>query len=61
MVNKRSTTWKELAESTKADFDEQKALAVILENPTLIKRPLLDTSKQKIVGFKDTEYTKIFN
>ena len=61
LVNKRSTTWKELDESTKANFNEQNAVAVITENPTLIKRPLLDTGKQKTVGFKDTEYTKIFS
>jgi arsenate reductase (glutaredoxin) len=61
LVNKRSTTWKELDENTKADFNEQNAVTVIVENPTLIKRPLLDTRKEKHVGFKDTEYTKIFN
>lgn len=61
LVNKRSTTWKELDASTKTNFNEQNAAAVIVENPTLIKRPLLDTSTQKYVGFKDTEYSKIFN
>jgi arsenate reductase (glutaredoxin) len=61
LVNKRSTTWKELNESTKENFSEQNAVAAIVENPTLIKRPLLDTSKQKYVGFKDIEYTKIFS
>jgi Spx/MgsR family transcriptional regulator len=61
LVNKRSTTWKELDESVKENFNEHNAVAVIMENPTLIKRPLLDTSKQKHVGFKDAEYSKIFN
>ena len=61
LVNKRSTTWKELDDATKATFSEKNAAAVIAEHPTLIKRPLLDTGKQKHVGFKDTEYTKIFN
>ena len=60
LVNKRSTTWKELDEATKNNFD-QIAVQVISENPTLIKRPLLDTGKQKYVGFKDTEYSTIFN
>ncbi len=60
LVNKRSTTWKELDEATKNQFDTN-ALDVITENPTLIKRPLLDTGKQKHVGFKDAEYSKIFN
>ena len=61
LVNKRSTTWKELDEATKINFNETNAATVISENPTLIKRPLLDTGKQKYVGFKDTEYTHIFN
>ena len=61
LVNKRSTTWKELDENIKENFNEQTAVALIVENPTLIKRPLLDTSKKIQVGFKDTEYAKIFN
>jgi arsenate reductase (glutaredoxin) len=61
LVNKRSTTWKELDEATKTNFSEANAATVISENPTLIKRPLLDNGKHKYVGFKDTEYTKIFN
>jgi|SRR5688572_4761967 arsenate reductase len=61
LVNKRSTTWKELDEATKTNFSEANAATLISENPTLIKRPLLDTGKQKCVGFKDTEYTTIFN
>lgn len=61
LVNKRSTTWKELDESTKTHFNETNAAIVISENPTLIKRPLLDTGKEKYVGFKDTQYTQIFN
>ena len=59
LVNKRSTTWKELDETAKHDF-EKNANKVIQANPTLIKRPLLDTGKQKHVGFKDSEYTQIF-
>lgn len=61
LVNKRSTTWKELDETVKNEFDKNSAIKVIAENPTLIKRPLLDTGRQKHVGFKDTEYNKIFN
>lgn len=61
LINKRSTTWKELDETTKAHFSEATAPAIVNANPTLIKRPLLDTGKQKHVGFKDAEYAKIFN
>jgi arsenate reductase len=61
LLNKRSTTWKELDETTKNNFTESSAAEIISAHPTLIKRPLLDTGKQKHVGFKDTEYTRIFN
>jgi len=61
LVNKRSTTWKELDETSKNNFDEKSAAKIITANPTLIKRPLLDTGEQKYVGFKDTEYSTIFN
>lgn len=60
LINKRSTTWKELDEKAKASFDEKTAVALVVANPTLIKRPLLDTGKQKIVGFKAAEYQHIF-
>lgn len=61
LVNKRSTTWKELDESTKTSFNIENAVAIILANPTLIKRPLLETENHKHLGFKDADYTKIFN
>jgi Spx/MgsR family transcriptional regulator len=61
LINKRSTTWKELADSVKANLDEKSALGIVVENPTLIKRPLLDTGKQKLVGFKAADYAHIFN
>ena len=61
LVNKRSTTWKELDETTRSNLNAQNAVAIIAEHPTLIKRPLLDTGKEKYLGFKDTEYAKIFN
>lgn len=60
LVNKRSTTWKALDEKTKAAFDEASAATVIVEHPTLIKRPLLDTGTQQIVGFKTADYQKVF-
>ncbi len=61
LLNKRSTTWKELDENIKTNFNAQNASTIIAEYPTLIKRPVLDTGKQLLVGFKDSEYTTIFN
>jgi Spx/MgsR family transcriptional regulator len=60
LINKRSTTWKGLDDATRANID-QRAAEIILANPTLIKRPLLDTGKRKHLGFKAADYQTLFN
>ena len=42
-------------------MDEHTALEAILDQPTLIKRPLLDTGKQRFSGYSPASYQKIFN
>lgn len=61
LVNKRSTTWKELSDSQKNAFNSEAAVQIIVDNPTLIKRPLLDTGALRQVGFKEADYQKLFN
>lgn len=61
LVNKRSTTWKLLDPALRETMNDSCALAAILENPTLFKRPLLATDQQFHVGFKPAQYADIFN
>jgi arsenate reductase len=56
LINKRSTTWKALDACVKNTMSAQTATAAILASPTLIKRPLLATKTQLMVGFKDADY-----
>lgn len=52
LVNRRSTTWRGLVEATRAAaLDEQRAAAVLLAHPTLIKRPLFERGDEVQVGF----------
>ena len=60
LVNRRSTSWKSLDEKTRDAMNDKAAYAAILSHPTLIKRPLLDTGKQRYTGFSAAIYTKIF-
>lgn len=60
LVNKRSTTWKQLDECNKARADSD-TLALLLEHPTLIKRPVLATATQLFVGFNEAGYQQLFN
>ena len=61
LVNKRSTTWKQLDQATRDTLNENTVTEVILDNPTLIKRPLLDIDGHYSVGFKAAEYQERFN
>lgn len=56
MLNRSSTSWRQLSKEQQADLDEAKALALMLEMPTLIKRPILDTGNQLLLGFKLDTY-----
>ena len=61
LLNKRSTSWKALDEKTRLNMDEKSGIASILQQPTLIKRPLLDTGHQRFTGFSAASYDKIFS
>jgi Spx/MgsR family transcriptional regulator len=60
VLNKASTTFKELPESDKADLDETKAIELMVANPTMIKRPMLVTDKAITAGFKPDIYASLF-
>lgn len=61
LVNRRSTSWKALDEGLRTNMDEASALEAILQQPTLIKRPLLDTGHECHCGFSAAAYQSIFN
>ena len=56
LINKRSTSWKALDDDVKRAMSAATATTAILTSPTLIKRPLLATGTQLIVGFKAADY-----
>lgn len=59
LINKRGTTWRQLDEKTRSAVTTN-AAALIIAQPALIKRPLLDIGHQRFVGFNDTMYRGIF-
>ncbi len=56
LLNKASTTFKELSETERQDLDKAKAVALMQAHPTLIKRPVLDVDRVVTVGFKPDIY-----
>ncbi len=47
LVNKRSTTWRQLTDEQKATLDP----SIIIDNPTLLKRPLVEINEQLYIGY----------
>ena len=58
LLNRAGTTFRKLPDADKADLDEGKALALMLGQPSMIKRPVLDLDGRLIVGFKAEQYEK---
>ena len=61
LINKRGTTWRKLDDEDKEDLTESKALRLLTENPSLIKRPVLSLdNEQFLLGFSPESYAKFF-
>ncbi|OOF79355.1 ArsC family reductase [Rodentibacter caecimuris] len=60
LVNKRSTTWRNLDEEIKKNLSKTTALSVLVDNPTLIKRPIIMQDNKTLIGFNEKEYEKAF-
>jgi arsenate reductase len=57
LINKAGTTFRKLPEADKEDLNEKKAIALMLDQPSMIKRPVLDLGGGKLlVGFKPELY-----
>jgi arsenate reductase len=59
LLNKSSTSWRQLPPEQQADLTREKATRLMLETPTLIKRPILDTGNKLIIGFKADQYASL--
>lgn len=60
LLNRRGTTWRKLPEALREAMDEEQALQVMLEQPAIIKRPLLDLGSERRLGFSDASYQELF-
>jgi Spx/MgsR family transcriptional regulator len=57
VLNRRGTTWRMLQPAAQARVtDEKGAIAVMLDKPSAIKRPVIESGKTMLIGFDETEY-----
>jgi len=58
LLNRAGTTFKKLPEADREGLTEKKALALMLAQPSMIKRPVLEQGGKLLVGFKPEIYEK---
>ena len=59
LLNRAGTTFRKLPDDAKTHIDERKAIKLMLEQPSMIKRPVLERGKTLIVGFTEERYSGI--
>lgn len=59
LLNKAGTTFKKLSDADKADIDQAKAIELMHANPSLIKRPVVESGENLLVGFKPEIYDQV--
>lgn len=59
IINTRGTTWRKLPDRLKNSLDEKKAVDLLQNNPSIIKRPIFEIDGQWVLGFNIENLTKI--
>jgi arsenate reductase len=59
LLNRTGTTFRRLPDEAKENLDEQKALRLMLEQPSMIKRPVLEKGRTLLVGFSPEKYSAL--
>ncbi len=56
VLNRAGTTYKKLPDDAKSDLDQTKAIALMIEQPSMIKRPIVEHGDGLLIGFKQPEW-----
>lgn len=60
LLNRRGTTWRKLPETVRDNIDRQSALAAMLEQPAMIKRPIVMNDDIALTGFNAATWENTF-
>jgi len=61
LLNRRGMMWRKVPDEVKASIDEKSAIKLMMETPSIIKRPVLESGKTVTVGFKPETYEELFS
>ena len=60
LLNRAGTTFRKLPDADKKDITEKRAISLMLDQPSMIKRPVLEVGSRLLVGFKPASYQEVF-
>ena len=60
LLNKQSLTWRKVPEVDRDDMSKERAFSLIIENPTLLKRPVLESQAFIAVGFSEKRFAEFW-
>ncbi|MFN3435550.1 MAG: ArsC family reductase [Sphingomonas sp.] len=60
LLNRAGTTFRKLPEADKAGLDADKAMALMIAQPSMIRRPVVEHGEALLVGFKPAEWAAAF-
>jgi len=60
LLNRAGTTFRKLPDAEKQGLDAVKAVALMVAQPSMIKRPVLDLGNRRVAGFKPEKYASLF-
>jgi arsenate reductase len=61
VLNRAGTTFRKLADADKQGLTQDKAIALMVDQPSMIKRPVLETDGKLEIGFKPERYATLFD
>ena len=59
LLNRAGTTFRKLPDDAKQNIDERKAIKLMLEQPSMIKRPVIERGNSLLIGFSEERYSAI--
>lgn len=60
ILNTRGTTWRKLSDEEKSNLSQAKVIALLIDNTSMIKRPVISTGQELLVGFDEARYKEVF-
>lgn len=59
LLNRKSLTWRKIPEVDRSGLNEERAFALIIDQPTLLKRPILESEESVVVGFSKQRFDEL--